>query len=189
MTIIKFLLPDQVYAEIPGKQTKSLTQTMTSINTARRAFLRGKITGPDLTGPRMPWAVSGFLATCERCDDCIEACEESILVKGDGGYPTIDFDRGGCTFCGACVEACSHHALDMSIKPPLPLKLVIGAGCLSARGITCRSCGDACEPRAIRFRLELGGRAIPSLETSMCNGCGSCIATCPTRVIQIQEAA
>jgi ferredoxin-type protein NapF len=137
----------------------------------------------------MPWAVAGFSAVCRRCDDCINACEESVLKRGDGGYPTVDFDRGGCTFCGACAQACEYVALDREIAPPWQLKASIGDGCLSARGITCRSCGDACEPRAIRFRLELGGRAIPSLDTSLCNGCGSCIATCPTHVIQIQEAA
>lgn len=162
---------------------------MTSINTARRAFLRGRVAGKDLLGHRMPWAVAGFTAACQRCDDCIKACEESVLVAGDGGYPTVDFDRGGCTFCGACVCACQHGALDGELAQPWLLKASIGEGCLSAQGITCRSCGDACEVRAIRFQLEVGGRAIPSLDNTLCNGCGSCIATCPTHVIQILEAA
>ena len=162
---------------------------MATINTARRAFLRGRVAERDFLGPRMPWAVERFTAVCERCSDCIEACEESVLKQGDGGYPSIDFELGGCTYCGACVKACTHNALDRSITPPWQLKASIGAGCLSAQGITCRSCGDACESRAIRFRLELGGRAIPSLDNTLCNGCGSCIATCPTHVIQIQEAA
>ena len=137
----------------------------------------------------MPWAVSEFSSVCERCGDCIEVCEESVLRIGDGGYPTIDFERGGCTFCGACVKACRYNALDKTTEPPWQLKASIGPGCLSAQGITCRSCGDICESRAIRFRLEVGGRAIPGLDTSLCNGCGSCIATCPTHVIRIQEAA
>ena len=139
--------------------------------------------------PRMPWAVDGFTSACERCGDCIEACDESVIRAGDGGYPTIDFERGGCTFCGDCVQACKHDALDATIQPAWRLVASIAAGCLSAQGITCRACGDVCETRAIRFRLETGGRAIPELEPSSCNGCGSCIATCPTHVIQIQEAA
>ena len=161
---------------------------MTTINTARRAFLKGRAAKESMNH-HMPWAVAGFAAVCRRCDDCIKACEESVLKRGDGGYPTVDFDRGGCTFCGACAQACEYGALDREIAPPWQLKAAISDGCLSAQGITCRSCGDACELRAIRFRLELGGRAIPSLDTSLCNGCGSCIATCPTHVIQIQEAA
>jgi ferredoxin-type protein NapF len=162
---------------------------MATINTARRAFLLGRVAERDLNEPRMPWAVVEFTSACERYGDCIEACEESVLKTGDGGFPTIDFESGGCTFCGACVRACKYDALDETIAPPWQVKVSIGAGCLSAQGITCRSCGDACEASAIRFRLELGGRAIPRLDTSLCNGCGSCIATCPTHVIQIQEAA
>jgi ferredoxin-type protein NapF len=172
-----------------GKRMKSLTKTMTSINTARRAFLRGSVAKQDLVQTRMPWAVAGFTAVCTRCDDCIKACEESVLVRADGGYPRVVFDNGGCTFCGACVRACRYGALDADLEQPWQLKASIGEDCLSARGITCRSCGDVCESHAIRFRLEVGGRAIPSLDTSLCNGCGSCIATCPTHVIQIQEAA
>ena len=56
-------------------------------------------------------------------------------------------------------------------------------------GITCRACGDACDTRAIRFQLQTAGRATPRLDPSLCSGCGSCIATCPIQVIQIQEAA
>ena len=151
--------------------------------------MRGRLSVQDLMAPRMPWAVEAFMSACERCGDCIEVCEESVLKSGDGGYPTIDFERGGCSFCGACVQACKYGALDRKTEPPWGLVASIGPGCLSAQGITCRSCGDVCESRAIRFRLDVGGRAIPSLEPSFCNGCGSCIATCPTHVIRIQEAA
>lgn len=150
--------------------------------------MKGKA-GQESSLRHMPWAVADFSAVCRRCDDCIKACEESVLTTGDGGYPTVDFDLGGCTFCGACVEACQYGALDRKVAQPWRLKASIDKGCLSAQGITCRSCGDACELHAIRFQLELGGRAIPSIDTSLCNGCGSCIATCPTHVIQIQEAA
>lgn len=160
---------------------------MTTINTARRAFLRGRV-APDAITRRMPWAVAAFVDVCRRCDDCIDACEESVLVTGDGGFPTVDFQRGGCTFCGACARACRYHALDTGLAPPWRLEASIGDGCLSARGITCRACSDACAARAIRFQLQVGGRAIPSLDSSICNGCGSCIAICPTHVIQIQEA-
>jgi ferredoxin-type protein NapF len=137
----------------------------------------------------MPWAVAAFTDVCQRCDDCIKACEVSVLVAGDGGFPTVDFSRGGCTFCGACAEACRHNALDRQLAQPWTLRAEVLEGCLSAQGITCRACGDACDLRAIRFRLAVGGRAIPELDTSLCNGCGSCIAMCPTHVIQIQEAA
>jgi ferredoxin-type protein NapF len=161
---------------------------MTTINAARRAFLKRSI-DPSSIDHRMPWAVAGFFDLCRRCDDCIRACEESVVVRGDGGFPTVDFSRGGCSFCGACAYACGQGALDRRTSPVWRLAAAIGDGCLSARGITCRACGDACETRAIRFRLQPGGRAIPGVDTSLCSGCGGCIAICPIHVIQIEEAA
>ncbi|MGB5251654.1 MAG: 4Fe-4S dicluster domain-containing protein, partial [Sedimenticolaceae bacterium] len=78
---------------------------MTTINAARRAFLKRSI-GPTRIDHHMPWAVAAFCDLCRRCDDCIRACEESVVVRGDGGFPTVDFNRGGCSFCGACAHAC-----------------------------------------------------------------------------------
>lgn len=161
---------------------------MTTINRARRAFLM-QHPGPSVIEHHVPWASEAFLDACQRCDDCIRACEEAVLVRGDGGFPTVDFSRGGCTFCGACVDSCRHDALKHRAGPPWTLKVGIGDRCLSARGITCRACGDACETRAIRFRLAVGGRALPQLDTHLCNGCGSCIAICPEQTIAIEEAA
>ena len=161
---------------------------MTTIDAGRRAFLKRR-TGPAKLDHHMPWAVAAFLELCERCDDCIRACRESIVARSDGGFPSVDFTRGGCTFCGACADACDYGALDRDTRPAWGLKAAIGDNCLSAQGITCRACGDACQTRAIRFQLQLGGRAVPGLDPALCTGCGSCIATCPTHVIQIQEAA
>lgn len=159
---------------------------MTTINSARRAFFRG---GKDGIAHHVPWATTAFEDACSRCGDCVEACEEGILIAGDGGFPTVEFGHGGCSFCGACARACRTGALDRSLERPWRLRAVIGEHCLSAQGITCRSCGDACEIGAIRFRLQVGGRALPVLDDAVCNGCGSCSATCPTHVIRIQEAA
>jgi ferredoxin-type protein NapF len=159
---------------------------MTTINTARRAFLRGRAVRIQ---HHVPWAVDAFEDVCTRCDACVHACEEAILTTGDGGFPTVEFARGGCTFCGACVNSCEPGALRRDVEPVWRLTATIGGGCLSAQGITCRACGDACDVRAIRFRLQVGGRAIPNLDESVCNGCGSCIATCPVQAIQTKEAA
>ena len=150
--------------------------------------MRGRGSGRDFL-PRMPWAISAFHDVCRRCDDCIEACDEAVLRVGDGGYPSVDFAQGACTFCGACADACRYRALDRGREVPWGLYATIGDGCLSAQGISCRACGDACDLGAIRFRLAAGGRALADLDSSICNGCGSCIATCPTHVIHMKEAA
>lgn len=156
--------------------------TMTTIDNARRAFFTGSAVALD---HHVPWAVMDFEGRCRRCGDCLVACEEVILTLGDGGFPTVDFERGACTFCAACVTACKYEALDLAVEPVWRLKVEIGPECLSQRGITCRSCGDACEVAAIRFRLAVGGRAVPTLDSSVCSGCGACVAVCPEKAIGI----
>lgn len=162
------------------------TEIMTTINTARRAFFRGRAVQ---LAHHVPWAVEAFEDACRRCDDCIQACEEAILTVGDGGFPTVDFRRGACTFCGACVTACRYGALDRTVSPVWPIRFVVGDGCLSRRGIACRSCGESCPASAIRFRLSIGGRADPQIDAAACTRCGACVTVCPAATIQIEEAA
>lgn len=162
---------------------------MPAIDTAKRSLLRGRISTRSLTH-RMPWKVADFTDRCQRCGDCLAACAEKVIVEGDGGFPTVDFHRGGCTLCADCVTACRHGALlRVADQSAWSLIATIDATCLSARGIACRSCGEACELQAIRFRLVVGGKAIPELDSSICNGCGSCVSTCPVKAIHMEEAA
>ena len=63
------------------------------------------------------------------------------------------------------------------------LKAVIAAGCLARNRVVCRSCGEACEAGAIRFRLAPGGVSAPEISPQACNGCGDCVAACPVRAI------
>jgi ferredoxin-type protein NapF len=65
---------------------------------------------------------------------------------------------------------------------------VITNSCLSLNGISCRACEDACDPRAIRFRLMTGGRATPVLDEALCTGCGECAYTCPAGAVAFEKA-
>ncbi len=157
---------------------------------SRRQFLHGDVRGT--TQPlRPPWALSEaqFIETCERCDECISACPEKILRRGSGGYPEVTFAAGGCTFCGDCAKACEYGVLRFEDDPqqmPWRLAVAIGASCLSLNGTVCRSCGEVCEDRAIRFKLEVGGIARPLLDAAECNGCGQCVSVCPVGSIRIE---
>jgi ferredoxin-type protein NapF len=65
---------------------------------------------------------------------------------------------------------------------------VIGESCLAKRGVVCRSCGDVCPERAIRFPPLLGRAAQPLLSAESCIGCGDCLAVCPVAAITLLAA-
>jgi len=155
----------------------------------RVQFLRGDLSG-QRRSIRPPWAREEALFTqhCERCGDCIPVCPTRIIVEGSGGYPQIDFSQGACLFCGECVKACRYQAFDVPVQfdtPAWQLDVRITTQCLSLQGIVCRSCSDACESVAIRFRLKINGRSMPVVDNERCNGCGECLAVCPNQSISV----
>lgn len=154
---------------------------------ARRGFLRGRFR-QFANLPRPPWARARgeFEAVCTRCDDCIGACPTHVIVRGDGGYPTVSFQSGECTFCAQCVSACKAGALRQEDDAaPWSLKAAISAACVTQKGVECRICGESCEAAAIRFRPTLGGIAQPQLDETACTGCGACVAPCPVGAVSV----
>ncbi len=156
------------------------------VDASRRGFFRGRPRPKAETRP--PWALAEtrFIDTCTRCNDCLSACPEAIIISGDGGFPSIDFKRGECTFCSACVDACKPLALSrVDEQPAWSLKANIAPNCLPHKGVECRSCGDYCDSRAIRFAPRLGGSPLPAIDSELCTGCGACVAPCPVSAITI----
>jgi ferredoxin-type protein NapF len=153
--------------------------------TSRRDFLRGRrASAPPALRP--PWALveEDFVTRCNACGDCLRACPTAILVRGEGGFPSVDFSRGECSFCGDCVTSCKPGALRREAgRAGWAHRAQIGAACLALRGVECRICGEACGASAIRFRPRAGGLALPELMDAACSGCGACLAPCPTQAI------
>lgn len=156
----------------------------------RRQFLRGRFRGesvgllPPWSGPR-----AAFLETCTRCDECATACAAGILVRGDGGYPEVDFQKGECLFCGDCVVACVPHALQRRNAAPWHLMPYVHESCLAWQGIDCRRCSEVCDRGALRMSMNAAGNALPVIDSAACNGCGACIAPCPVAAMRLQEVA
>ncbi|MDV7104823.1 ferredoxin-type protein NapF [Vibrio sp. TH_r3] len=161
----------------------------------RRLFNRGVKQHANTQAPqRMPWLVgeSEFIADCSRCNKCINVCETSIIVKGDGGFPEVDFSLGECSFCEKCADICPEPLFTPRSEPSIPRSELawqqvarINDKCLSLQGVECRICGENCEYSAIKFRLQVGGRAKPILNEIDCTGCGGCIKPCPANAIDI----
>jgi ferredoxin-type protein NapF len=157
-------------------------------NRSRRALLRGR-PGAQLRS-RPPWALAeaDFVAACTRCDACIGACPESILTRGDGGFPVVDFSAGECTFCGDCVSACAPRALCDAGSAPWFLKATVEDACLALHGVHCQACRDACPTGAIGFALRPGVPR-PRVESDLCTGCGACVAPCPVEAMRVRPPA
>ncbi|MEZ8101039.1 ferredoxin-type protein NapF [Vibrio bivalvicida] len=138
---------------------------------------------------RLPWLVNSaeFTDLCTRCGKCSEVCETNIIIKGDGGFPQIDFSRGECTFCYQCADVCPEPLFADKQSLPWNAKASINEACLAKQNVECRSCGDMCDTMAIKFRLEIGKVAQPKIELDECTGCGACVAVCPTSSINVSN--
>ncbi len=154
----------------------------------KRSFFRGKFLSP-VSDVHLPWlkSVSTFYDDCTRCDNCLSSCPEDIIVRGDGGYPTVDFKYGECTFCRDCASDCPSGLFDFLEKSPWSLLAEIDQSCLSFQGIACRSCQDSCSYGAINFPLKLNQAARPEVNNALCTGCGACVSPCPVNAIKILE--
>lgn len=150
---------------------------------SRRAFLRGFSRAASGIAP--PWTSADFTDRCSRCDACIDACPESVLVRGDGGFPWLDLSRTGCSLCGDCARACPEPVFDLG-RRPLPWNVRLEDGCLAQAGIHCRSCEDSCEARAIRFSLRRGAPPVPAIDTDACTGCGTCLSSCANQALKLE---
>lgn len=156
----------------------------------RMQFLRGDFKGELPFRP--PWSKyeDEFTEFCTRCDDCITACPQHILVRGMAGFPEVRFTKSGCDYCQACAKVCITSAIEISpgnVTSPWNITAMFKDNCLSERGVVCRSCGEACEPRAIRFKLAVGGVALIEFDNTACNGCGECVSVCPVAAIEMQH--
>jgi len=137
--------------------------------------------GTDATRP--PWSDERHLAAaCDACGDCVPACELELISIDNGGLPVLSFLSEGCSLCGDCLSACAAGAIGSlreSQAAAFPHRLDVSTRCLSLKGVSCRLCEDACEARAIRFRLMTEGRALAMVSAERCTGCGTCLAVCP----------
>lgn len=158
-----------------------------NFSASRRAFLSLPRRSRD-AAIRPPRSTEASIAAyCTGCQECTTACPESIISLNANQRPVLSFDSGACTFCSACAEACPTDAIDAARDITWPWKAEVQEACLSRQGIMCRTCEDVCEPRAIRFKLALGGKSEPLIDVDQCSGCGACAHSCPAQAIRLTQ--
>ncbi|KJY83918.1 ferredoxin [Vibrio galatheae] len=152
----------------------------------RRLFAKQRMND---SSARLPWLVSNanFTDLCTRCGKCSEACETQIVIKGDGGFPQVDFTQGECTFCYQCADVCPEPLFKEKNELPWDAKASIQDSCLAKQNVECRSCGEMCDTNAIKFKLEIGKVAQPNIDVDECTGCGACVAVCPSSSINVSN--
>ena len=155
---------------------------------SRRGFLRQATQCADADALRPPGAHADlFLDLCRDCNLCVQSCPEDVVTLDKSGRPLLDPTKGACTFCNACTDVCPTGALDAGRVVEWPWRAQVSDACLSDNGVFCRSCQDGCDTSAIRFRLQVGGRATALINDTQCTGCGGCLSICPVGAIQLRK--
>ncbi|WP_151703734.1 ferredoxin-type protein NapF [Nitrincola alkalilacustris] len=154
-----------------------------TISISRRQLLRGGRMARPVRRP--PWTSRDFTDLCTRCTECISACPEKILYRGDGGFPEINFTDRGCTLCNECARACPESVFDLT-RAAFSWQAEISDACLAMQNVHCQICQDQCEARAIGFKPRLRAAPVPVIDTDACTGCGHCLPGCPSNAISLE---
>lgn len=138
--------------------------------------------------PRPPGAITepDFLARCQRCMRCVDACQPAALMVGhllDGirnvGTPILVIDK--CIQCMDCIRACPSGALSKVRKTDLRMGVAVinESTCVTyLKKRRCKTCVDACRD----FKaITLKDRRYPVVNSEKCTGCGACLRRCPER--------
>lgn len=157
------------------------------VNQSRRNFLKAQPLAKTAIRPPHFLMEQRFVDTCTGCADCVTACPSQI-IEIDQGLAQIDFSKGNlneCTFCESCVDVCKPKALvKLDGAKPWPYKASINKNCLSNNHIVCYSCKEICQAEAISFTWQ-GKKQQVQINSDLCNGCGACLAPCPSEAIDI----
>jgi electron transport complex protein RnfB len=99
---------------------------------------------------------------CLGHGDCVRACEfDAIHMDPGTGLPVVTDEK--CTACGACVDACPKHIIELRKKNKRDRKIFVSCINQDKGGVARKSCSVACI------------------------GCGKCEKVCPYEAITIQN--
>ncbi|MGM0578125.1 MAG: 4Fe-4S dicluster domain-containing protein [Myxococcota bacterium] len=130
-----------------------------------------------------------FLAGCNACMACVEACPDNAVhtlredVRPGGGTPVMRPESRPCTMCEGfpCAAACPEGVLEVPEGRTWNLGTVrvLQDRCLPFMGPECGACSGQCPEGAEGALILRLGR--PVVDEDACVGCGLCVDACPTQ--------
>ena len=172
---------------------------------ARRKRLRGALAlmedrrEPPRRLPLKPAGSQGlqrFSRHCTACQLCVSHCPNGVLRPSTRlealMQPEMGFEKGYCRpECVACGHACPTGAI-RPVSPAEKSAIQVGvavyvpANCVvNTDGVSCGHCASHCPTGAIilvpKDASDPSSRLVPSVNESLCIGCGACEHLCPAR--------
>jgi ferredoxin len=139
--------------------------------------------------------VEQFLDRCTSCHLCISACPTHVLQPAFLEYgvegllkPRLDYRSAFCLFeCTRCGKVCPDDAiglLDLATKQVTQIGVADfhQSRCIvEVNGTDCAACSEHCPTKAVTTKPFRDNLRIPSLDQSLCIGCGACEYACPVK--------
>ena len=176
-------------ANILGKEVAEKDPTVAVVRCQGACEVRPKTT--EYQGPKS-CAISSLIYSgetdcqygCLGDGDCVQVCKfDAMYMDEDTGLPVIITDK--CTSCGACVDACPRHIIEMRPRNKRDLKIFVGClnedkGGIARKAcqvacIGCSKCEDVCQKDAITMNNNLA-----YIDPALCTLCRKCVEVCPT---------
>ncbi|HEY1406930.1 MAG TPA: 4Fe-4S dicluster domain-containing protein [Spirochaetota bacterium] len=136
-----------------------------------------------------------FTRRCTGCGICSAKCPTGVIrpaffEKGLSGFmqPLLDFEKGFCAYeCTVCSHVCPTEALtEISLLKKKKLSIGISkfkeSRCIVfTKNTACGACAEVCPTHALTMIDYKNGLTIPTIDESICVGCGACEFHCPVR--------
>ena len=138
-------------------------------------------------------SVKDFYSRCTACQLCIAHCPNKVLRPSSSPdhfmQPEMGYENGWCRpECTKCSEYCPTGAIEL-ISREEKTQYHIGTAsvdrelCIAEKGTQCGNCAQKCPAGAISMVPGPAGTRVPSVNESLCIGCGACEFLCPSRPI------